>query len=79
MTGGGMGELGELDELGLPLQPRPADDEDDCSDDEGEGEMVEVEDAEPPAASTAGEARQDRPSPLVAELRARAAARGRGN
>ena len=79
-TGGmDMDELDELDELGLPLPPHTADDEVDCSDDEGEGEMVEVEDAEPPAASAGGEARQDRPSPLVAELRARAAARGRGN
>ena len=79
-TGGmDMDELDELDEPGLPLPPHTADDEVDCSDDEGEGEMVEVEDAEPPAASAGGEARQDRPSPLVAELRARAAARGRGN
>ena len=58
---GGMG-MGELDEDG-------------CSDGEGEGEMVEVEDAEPAAASAGSEARRDRPSPLVAELRKRAAAR----
>ena len=71
----GMRDMGGIDELGGDELPRPDDDEDDCNDDEGEGEMVEAEDAEPPAASAGGQARQDRPSPLMTELRARAAAR----
>ena len=92
MMGGGMGGMGGMgsrggagvEMRGMAGRGEPAaEDDDDCSGDEYEGEVVDevvgAEDAEPPAASAAGgETRQDRPSPLVAKLRARAAVR-RGN